>query len=146
RAVGMICVAALAVAALRRTGYQLPMIVGFVVVAGGLALMSTTPRGLTPYVWLAVAAGITGLGMGMSPPASNNASLQLAPDQVAAIAGLRGMFRQSGAILAVSVTTTVAARSADPGIAQAHIFAVFAALLVLAIPLVFLVPDHRGSW
>ncbi|GAA5196156.1 MDR family MFS transporter [Rugosimonospora acidiphila] len=146
RAVGMICVAALAVAALRRTGYQLPMIVGFVVVAGGLALMSTTPRGLTPYLWLAVAAAITGVGMGMSTPASNNASMQLAPDQVAAIAGLRGMFRQSGAIMAVSVTTTIVARSADPGIAQAHIFAAFAGLLILAIPLVFLVPDHRGSW
>ncbi len=31
-------------------------------------------------------------GMGLSVPASNNASLQLAPDQVASIAGLRGMF------------------------------------------------------
>ena len=43
--------------------------------------------------------------MGLAVPASNNASLQLAPDQVAAIAGLRGMFRQSGSIIAVSVTT-----------------------------------------
>jgi EmrB/QacA subfamily drug resistance transporter len=146
RAVGMICVAALAVAALRRTGYRLPMIVGFVVVACGLGVMSATPRGTSPYAWLAVAAAVTGLGMGLSIPASNNASLQLAPDQVAAIAGLRGMFRQSGAIMAVSITTTIVARSGDPGIAQAHIFVAFAVLLVFAIPLVFLVPDHRGRW
>ncbi|GIH20494.1 MFS transporter [Rugosimonospora africana] len=146
RAVGMICVAALAVAALRRTGYRLPMIVGFITVFVGLIVMSLTPRGLSPYLWLAVAAAVTGLGMGMSVPASNNASLQLAPDQVAAIAGLRGMFRQSGAIMAVSITTTVVARSAHPGIAQAHIFVIFAILLIATLPLVFLVPDHRGSW
>jgi hypothetical protein len=84
--------------------------------------------------------------MGLSVPASNNASLQLAPDQVAAIAGLRGMFRQSGAIVAVSVTTAILARSTDAGIAQAHTFIVFAVLLILITPLAFLVPEHKGGW
>jgi EmrB/QacA subfamily drug resistance transporter len=146
RAVGTICVATLAVMALRRTGCRLPMIGGFVILALGLVIMSSTPWDLSPYLWLAIAAGITGLGMGLSVPASNNASLQLAPEQVAAIAGLRGMFRQSGAIIAVSVTTAIIARSSDSGVAQAHVFVVFAALLIGAIPLVFLVPDHRGTW
>jgi MFS family permease len=145
RAVGMISVAGLAVLTLRRTGYRLPMIIGFLTLAVGLILMSVSPH-LSPYVWLAIAAGITGCGMGLSVPASNNASLQLAPDQVAAIAGLRGMFRQSGAIIAVSVTTAIIARSSDAGIAQAHVFVVFAALLVAMLPLVFLVPDYRGGW
>jgi MFS family permease len=145
RAVGMISVAGLAVLTLRRTGYRLPMILGFLVLAAGLIVMSLQPH-LSPYVWLAIAAAITGCGMGLSVPASNNASLQLAPDQVAAIAGLRGMFRQSGSIIAVSVTTAIIARSADPGIAQADVFVVFAVLLVLMLPLVFLVPDHRGGW
>jgi EmrB/QacA subfamily drug resistance transporter len=145
RAVGMICVAGIAVTTLRRTGYRPPMIVGFLVLAGGLIAMAISPP-LPPYLWLAISAGLTGIGMGLSVPASNNASLQLAPDQVAAIAGLRGMFRQSGAIIAVSVTTAVLARSGDPGIAQAHVFIIFAALLVLIVPLVFLVPEHRGGW
>jgi len=146
RAVGMICVAALAVMTLRRTGYRLPMVVGFVVLAGGLVIMTVPPHGVSPYLWLAVAAGITGVGMGLSVPASNNASLQLAPQQVAAIAGLRGMFRQSGSIVAVATTTAIVARSGDPGLAQAHVFEIFAGLLLAAIPLVFLVPEHRGSW
>jgi MFS family permease len=146
RAVGMICVAALAVMTLRRTGYRLPMVIGFAVLAGGLVIMTVLPQGVSPYLWLAVAAGITGVGMGLSVPASNNASLQLAPQQVAAIAGLRGMFRQSGAIVAVSTTTAIVARSGDPGVAQAHVFEIFAGLLLAAIPLVFLVPEHRGSW
>jgi EmrB/QacA subfamily drug resistance transporter len=145
RAVGMICVAGVAVMTLRRTGYRLPMVVGFVLLVIGLVAMSYAPH-VSPYLWLTISAGITGIGMGVSVPASNNASLQLAPTQVAAIAGLRGMFRQSGAIIAVSVTTAVIARSKDPGIAQAHIFLVFAALLVATLPLVFMVPDHRGNW
>jgi hypothetical protein len=84
--------------------------------------------------------------MGMSVPASNNASLQLAPDQVAAISGLRGMFRQSGAITAVAVTTALIARSAHPGVMQAWVFVVFAAILVLLVPLVRMVPEHHGGW
>jgi EmrB/QacA subfamily drug resistance transporter len=145
RAVGMIAVAGVASLALRRTGYRLPMIIGFAVLAGGLLMMSLSP-GISAYAWLAIAAAITGLGMGLSVPASNNASLQLAPDQVAAIAGLRGMFRQSGAIIAVSVTTAIVARSSHPGIDQAHVFIVFAILLVALLPLIRLVPDHHGNW
>ncbi|MFI5709190.1 MFS transporter [Kribbella sp. NPDC051620] len=146
RAVGMICVAGLAVFALRRTGYRAPMIGGFLLVAGGMTVMALAPHGLTPYGWLALAAGITGVGMGLSIPASNNASLQLAPDQISAIAGLRGMFRQSGGIVAVSVTTSRLAHAGNGGLAQAHSFVVFALVLLLIIPLTLLVPDHRGSW
>jgi EmrB/QacA subfamily drug resistance transporter len=145
RAVGMIAVAGVAAMALRRTGYRLPMIVGFTVLAGGLVMMALSP-GLSAYAWLAIGSAITGCGMGLSVPASNNASLQLAPDQVAAIAGLRGMFRQSGSIIAVSVTTALIARSSHPGIVQAHVFLVFAALLLVLLPLIRLVPDHHGNW
>jgi EmrB/QacA subfamily drug resistance transporter len=145
RAVGMIAVAGMAAMALRRTGYRWPMVIGFTVLALGLLMMALSAP-VTPYAWLAIGAAVTGLGMGLSVPASNNASLQLAPDQVAAIAGLRGMFRQAGAITAVSVTTAVIARSSHPGVDQAHVFLVFAAILVLLLPLVRLVPEHRGSW
>ncbi|HEY0936920.1 MAG TPA: MFS transporter [Trebonia sp.] len=145
RAAGMIAVAGLATLALRRTGYRWPMICGFIVLAAGLVLMAV-PAPFSPYAWLSVGAGASGLGMGMSVPASNNASLQLAPDQVAAISGLRGMFRQAGAITAVSVTTAVIARSAHPGLDQAYVLVVFAVILVLLVPLVRLIPEHHGSW
>ena len=145
RAVGMIAVAGAATLALRRTGYRLPMVAGFLVLVAGLIMMAFTP-GMPVQAWLAIGSAVTGLGMGLSVPAANNASLQLAPDQVAAIAGLRGMFRQAGSIMAVSVTTAVIARSANPGMEQAHVFLVFAALLLLTLPLVRLVPEHRGGW
>ena len=145
RAAGMIAVAGVASMALRRTGSRLPMTLGFALLASGLVLLSVAAP-VQPYSWLAGAAGITGLGMGIAAPATNNATLQLAPDQVAAITGLRGMFRQSGSIMTLSVTTAVLARSAGPALVQARIFLVFAILLASLIPLCLAVPDHRGSW
>lgn len=146
RSVGSVCVAGLAVMTLRRTGHRLPMLVGYLWAAAGLVALSFVPHGVSPYLWLSIAGGMTGIGMGMSMPASNNASLQLAPDQAAAIAGLRGMFRLSGSITAVSIATAIIARSADPGMAQAYVFLVFAGVMVAVLPLLRLVPDHRGSW
>ncbi|MBO0729796.1 MAG: MFS transporter, partial [Acidimicrobiaceae bacterium] len=147
RAVGMICVAALSAMMLRRTGYRLPMIVGFVEVGVGLVMLAIhPPAGISPFLWLAGWSLLTGLGMGTSAPAANNASLQMAPDQVAQISGLRGMFRQSGGIFSVSVVTALLARSANPGITQAYALLVVAGVMVLLIALVFVVPDHKGEW
>jgi EmrB/QacA subfamily drug resistance transporter len=146
RAIGMICITGAAVFALRRTGYRLPMMVGLVTIATGVLFLATPPQAMSPYGWLALGAGIVGLGTGIAGPAANNASLQLAPDQVAAIAGLRGMFRQVGSIAAVSVTTAILSRSSDTASAQAGAFLIFAFILVALIPLVFLVPNHRGGW
>ena len=146
RGVGAIAAAGLAVVLLRRTGYRWPMLVGFSLTALGLIGMAVSPHGLSPYAWLSLAAGLTGVGMGVSTPASNNATLQLAPDQSAAVAGLRGMFRQSGAITAVSLTAAVLARSGQPSVAQAHIFVVFALIMIAVLPLLLLVPEHRGRW
>ncbi|MGI8449724.1 MAG: MFS transporter [Streptosporangiaceae bacterium] len=146
RAVGMIAVAGIASMALRRTGSRRPMITGFSLIALGLVLLWLPPHLVGPYGWLAVAAGLTGLGMGMAVPATNNATLQLAPDQVAAITGLRGMFRQSGSILTISATTALLATAHDPAIAQSRVFLVFAVLMVALIPLIPVVPDHHGRW
>ena len=122
------------------------MILGFSLIAVGLTLLWLPPHLVGAYGWLAAAAGLTGLGMGMAVPATNNATLQLAPDQVAAIAGLRGMFRQSGSILTISATTALLATAHDPAIAQSRVFLVFAVLMVALIPLVLVVPDHHGQW
>src|SRR3954447_8712219 len=53
--------------------------------------------------------------IGLPAPASNNAAMHLAPDQISAVSGLRSMFRQTGSIIAVSVTTAVVAASSNPG-------------------------------
>lgn len=145
RAVGMIAVSGLVTFSLRRVGYRLPIVGGFVIGAIGLALLAVPDIG-GPYVWLSIAAGITGVGLGMATPATNNAVLQLAPEHTAAVAGLRGMFRQSGGITGISIVTAIIARSNDPAHTQAWVFVVFAVILVLLTPLVRLVPEHKGGW
>ncbi len=146
RAIGMISIAALAAFALRRTGYRLPMLAGLSLAAIGLSLMATSPPVFSPYGWLTFAAALTGIGMGMALPASNNATLQRAPENTAAVAGLRGMFRQSGGITGIALITAVVARSTNPGLALAHAFVVLAIVLVCLLPAVFGVADHRGQW
>jgi EmrB/QacA subfamily drug resistance transporter len=146
RAVGVILVGGLAALTLRRTGVRLPLIAGFLTAAAGLFLLGVHAVGLSPYAWLATAAGVAGLGMGISLPASNNAILQLAPESTAAVAGLRGMFRQAGGITRVSPVAALIARSADPALTQAHVFFAFAAILAFLPLVVFRVPEHRGQW
>lgn len=82
----------------------------------------------------------------MALPASNNATLQLVPHKAASIGGLRGMFRQAGGITGISIASSLVARSSHPGLTQAAMFTVLAVIMVLLIPLVYLVPEHRGTW
>jgi len=148
RGIGAIAVGAAAAMALRRTGYRIPLIAGFVVSAIGMLAMSIAPRlGLSPYLWLSIGAGLTGLGNGLANPASRNACLQVAPDEVAAISGLRQMFVYMGIIFSVSTVTAILNRSANPGLAQAHLlWGVAVVLVVVMVPLVFRVPEHKGTW
>ncbi len=146
RAVGMIVVAAAAAFALRRTGYRSPMILGFLLTAAGMIMIATAPHGVPPYTWLAIAAGITGIGTGVAMPATNNATMQLAPENAASISGLRGMFRQAGGITGLAVAASFVARSSDPGHVQALMFIALAVVMLATIPVLLMVPEHRGAW
>jgi MFS family permease len=146
RSIGMVVVAGVATMALRRTGTRKPIVVGYLIGAIGMALVAIRPLGMSPYVWLSVGAAVAGIGMGVSTPASNNAGMQLAPGAAASAAGLRGMFRQAGSITGVSVIAAIVARNDHPAQTEAAGFLAFALVLVLLLPLVRLVPDHRGRW
>jgi MFS family permease len=148
RGIGALAVGALAAMSLRRTGYRLPLIVGFGVSAIGTALMAIYPLwGISPYTWLAVGAGISGLGNGTANPASRNALLQVAPNDVAAVTGLRQMFAYIGIIFSVSIATAILNRSGNPGLTQVHLlWVVVGVLIFVLIPLAFRVPEHKGSW
>ncbi|HEY6495020.1 MAG TPA: MFS transporter [Trebonia sp.] len=144
--VAVIVTSSLAAMALRRTGYRMPLYAGAACVAVGFVGLAIHPIGLSPYAWLAVTAGLVGLGVGFSSPASRNAGLQLAPDQSPALAALRSTGRQVGQIVAVSVTTTIIAQAVSPGDLEARVFIAFAVLLVVCMPVIAFVPEHRGSW
>jgi EmrB/QacA subfamily drug resistance transporter len=133
--------------ALRRTGYRRPLYVGGIVIATGMLLLALSPAaGIPPYAWLAGSAFLIGIGRGANNPASRNAGLQLAPEHASTLAALRTMCMQIGTIITISIDTAILANSSDPGRIQAWLFAAAAALLVTALPLITLVPEHRGSW
>lgn len=133
--------------ALRRTGYRLPLYGGGTVIAAGMLLLALRPAAaIPPYVWLAGACLLIGIGRGANNPASRNAGLQLAPEQSSTIAALRTLCMQIGTIITISLDTAILAGSPDPGHIQAWLFALAAALLVIALPIVTRVPEHRGSW
>jgi MFS family permease len=147
RAIAMIATSSLSVALLRTIGTRVLMLAGYATMAVGMVLLAVPPPGaMAPELWLSITAGITGLGMGMAAPSSNNASMHLAKEEISAIAGLRAMFRQTGGIAGVSLTTAVLSVSANPGITQAYVFIGFAVLLVISLPIIFALPDHRGAW
>ena len=143
RAVGEIVLAVSASVLIHRTGYRAPIIAGIGLISAGLALIATPAVLVSPYLWLAAGATLTGLGTGLSAPAANNASIELAPDDVGAITGLRGAARQGGAILGISLATSMAAHTGHEVTTLTQAFFILAALLVCMVPLVFLVPDGR---
>lgn len=146
RGIATIALSAVGAWALRRTGYRAPMYLGFVLTALGMVALAAAPTYLSAYAWLSLAAGVTGLGIGWSSPATRNAGLQLLPDQSATIAALRTMAMQAGAITFISVSTAILAASSNPGAVQALIFLVSGLVMIAALPLIVRVPEHRGAW
>jgi EmrB/QacA subfamily drug resistance transporter len=143
RAIGMVLMAVASAMALRRFGYRRPMVAGFVLVGVGLLLVAISPIGLGPYLWLGLGSIVCGLGIGMSGPASNNAAIELLPDQVAAISGLRGMFRQVGGIMGISVAALLVTELGMPSRTLRWTFLGLAAMIVAATPLIAGVPERR---
>jgi EmrB/QacA subfamily drug resistance transporter len=145
-AISVILVSTTAAMALRRTGYRRPLYIGSIITALGMASLAIAPVGLSPYAWLAASACVVGIGTGISGPASRNAGLQLAPDRSAALAALRSTGRQVGQIATVAITATIIAQAAAPGQLQAKVYVAFAVLLVVCVPVISRVQEHRGSW
>jgi MFS family permease len=129
---------------MQRFGYRRPIAVGFVAIAGGLAMLALPPYETTAFVWLGLASLMSGIGVGIAGPPSNNAALDLMPDQVASMAGLRIMFRQIGGIVAISTSGAVLTISPLGPRALEWMFAVLAVLMVAAIPFVAAIPERTG--
>jgi len=143
RALLEMAIAVVAAMTLSRTGYRVPMTIGFAFIIAGLALLAIRAP-VSPYAWLVIATGLTGIGTGTSAPATNNATLNLAPADIGAISGLRGASRQIGGILGVGITTSFASRSAHEATALSHSLLGMAGLLTLMLPVIYLAVP-RGS-
>ncbi|OLS99891.1 hypothetical protein BJF90_37350 [Pseudonocardia sp. CNS-004] len=109
-------------------------------------LISLPPIHSGPQLWLSLGAAVMGLGMGLAAPSSANAGMHLVPEHAAAVSGLRVLFRQAGAIVAVSVVTAVTSVAPDPATANAAAFLGLAVTMAVAVALAVRIPNQRGRW
>jgi MFS family permease len=150
RSVGVIVASVFTSFILKRSGYRRPLVLGLVSVS--VALILLVP-GLPSWNVIGGSSGATetlailvlilGLGIGITNPAANNACIELMPERVATIVGLRGMFRSVGGVMSICFVTSILHLSSGPVAGFRITFFSFGFLLACGIPLAFLVPSGR---
>jgi MFS family permease len=84
---------------------------------------------------------LSGMGMGLLIPSSNNAGLDLLPKRAAVISGIRGLFNSTGGVIGTAVIVLWLALSPDKAAGLRTVFTVLGLLMLATTPLVFLIPD-----
>ncbi len=132
---------------LLKWGYRRPIIMGTMGIVLGLVLLALEPGtmtfagiNLTPAMLVMLCALIVGTGAGLAAPACNNACLELLPDKVASIAGLRQIARQTGGAIGIAVSTLVLESSASMAQGFTIVFMGLGLMLLLSLPAVFFMP------
>jgi len=136
---------------LKRWGYRWPMVLGLIITSlstillGGQGFQLVRMIGIHLGVAeiLAILTMFTGIGMGIALPASNNACIELMPEKVATITGLRGMFRSVGGAFGISLITIILHLSSTPSDGFRTIFFSFGLGLLFTISLVFFMPTGK---
>ena len=154
RALTIIATSTLASLYVIRTGYRLPMLAGMGIVAVSLVLLGqgwteaqVGPVTIGKFWLLSAMLALSGLGNGLANPSSNNAALDLAPRQTAALTGIRGMFRLTGGALSISGIVLALTFFPDTGVGLSKIFLALAVIMLAAMPLALLIPDTaRQRW
>ena len=133
---------------LERWGYRWPMVLGLIIISFSIVLLGDQGFQLLRMIGihlgvagiLAALMMVTGIGMGIALPASNNACIELMPEKVATITGLRGMFRSVGGAFGISLITIILHSSSTPANGFRITFLSFGLGLLFTIPLVLLMP------
>jgi EmrB/QacA subfamily drug resistance transporter len=148
RSVAMMVTSTVSSFALLRYGYRRPMVAGLALVVVTLFLLSRGFQHLSlgsleigPFLLLAAPVALSGIGLGLAGPASNNAALDLVPEKAASITGIRGLFRSTGGVLGTALFVLVLELSPDKAAGLRSIFGVLSLILLATIPIVFLIPD-----
>jgi EmrB/QacA subfamily drug resistance transporter len=148
RSIGMVITSTLASFYMVRWGYRWPILIGTVGIGIALFFLGLEPSestflglNLTSTTILVLIMAFLGLGAGLATPASNNACIELMPERVGTIAGLRGMFRMSGGAIGINSATLILHSVGDMASGFKMIFIGFAIITIATIPLVFLMPS-----
>ncbi len=132
-----------------RLRYRLPMIIGLISISAGLFLISRGYHDINVLgldfqnlLLLTMIVLLAGIGTGIANPAANNAILDMVPQKVAAVTGLRSMFRVMGGVMATSAVVLILSNFQDKGVGFQQISLFFGIFLLLLIPVVFMIPDR----
>jgi len=147
RSIGMMVASTVTSFFLVRWGYRRPIIIGTVIVIVCLFLLALQPHGFNlggadigVMTLLFIVVGLLGIGAGVCTPAANNACIELMPDKVATITGLRGTFRTLGSSCGIAIATVVIHNTTDAGHAFFIVFLASAILLLITLPVVLAMP------
>jgi MFS family permease len=150
RSLGAIAASSVTSFLLKRWGYRWPMLLGLIIISLSMILLS---HGLPLWRMMGFHSGIveilsffillSGIGAGIANPASNNACIELMPEKVSTIVGLRGMFKSLGGAFGISIITIILHLSSSPANGFRITFISFGLGLLFAIPLVFLMPSGK---
>lgn len=148
RSIAIILTSIVASLWLIRLGYRKPMLIGTALVMVMLVLLGTGwtsvqlgPVTLAGFPLLACMLFIGGAGLGLANPASNNASLDLAPERAAALTGVRSMFRLTGGVLSVTGISLALTFFPDRGQGLAVVFGALSVAMLIVVPLILSIPD-----
>jgi EmrB/QacA subfamily drug resistance transporter len=150
RSLGILPASAITSFLLKRWGYRWPMVLGLIIISfttillgQGLQLWRMIGIHLEIAEILSFLVLVSGIGVGIALPASNNACIELMPEKVATITGLRGMFRAVGGVFGISIITIILHLSSTSANGFRITFVSFGLGLLFAIPLVFLMPTGK---
>ena len=152
RAVAVMVTSLIVSLLLMRLGYRWPIIVGTCLAALSLYLLGLEPHqvmalggGLESTTTLALILLVMGVGVGMAAPASNNACIELMPERAATITGVRGMCRQAGGAVSITVATLALHESASIAAGFRLVFIALAIALLATIPAILAMPRSPTS-
>jgi EmrB/QacA subfamily drug resistance transporter len=153
RSIGMIAGSIVVSVYIIRWGYRWPIIIGTLTVGLSLFVLSFQVHeisvaglefGFIPLILTVML--ISGIGHGISTPASNNACIEMLPAKVATIIGLRGMFRHLGSAIGVAVGTIILSYFDNIESAFKILMLGSVVILILSIPLILAMPASPNSY
>jgi EmrB/QacA subfamily drug resistance transporter len=150
RSIGVMITSIVSSMFLLKWGYRKPMIIGTILTASSIVIMGLiTPDILSGwqisnFLFLSLILLINGVALGLTNPAANNACIELMPDRVGTITGVRGMFRNVGSVIGVSLATLTLHNTANIQHGFMIVMVGTGVLLLLCIPIIMLIPKNAA--
>jgi EmrB/QacA subfamily drug resistance transporter len=149
RSIAMVITSAITSFALVKWGYRRPILAGTLAIALSLFLLGLELHEINIFgmelnvtVLILIIMLISGIGIGVVSPAANNACIELMPDKVATITGLRIMFRQAGGAIGIASSTVVIHLIGNAPEAFKFLMLAWTAIMIISIIPIMFMPEN----